>query len=164
MLAITRAVFVCGIGMSMFFDGIVLHQLLQWHHMASQWHPPTTLAGLQINTVWDGVFHAGAWVVMSVGMALGWQAIRRQAEPVPTRVVTGSFMMGWGAFNILENLLNHFILQVHHVRETGTRHVLAYDVAFFLLFGLIMTGGGWLLWARGTQSWRQRSSHAGRAA
>jgi uncharacterized membrane protein len=78
MLAITHAVFVCGIGMRMLFDGIVLHQLLQWHHMASQWYPPTALAGLQINTVWE---------VIGIGMALCWQAVRRHAAPVPTRVV-----------------------------------------------------------------------------
>ena len=29
--------FLLGLGLGGFFDGIVLHQLLQWHHMASSW-------------------------------------------------------------------------------------------------------------------------------
>jgi uncharacterized membrane protein len=30
-----------GLGLGGFFDGIVLHQLLQWHHMLSSWYPVT---------------------------------------------------------------------------------------------------------------------------
>jgi uncharacterized membrane protein len=32
-----------------FFDGIVLHQILQWHHMLSSAHPADSLAALQLN-------------------------------------------------------------------------------------------------------------------
>ena len=28
-----------GLGLGGFVDGIVLHQLLQWHHMLSGWYP-----------------------------------------------------------------------------------------------------------------------------
>jgi uncharacterized membrane protein len=27
-----------GLGLGGFFDGIVLHQVLQWHHMLSSWY------------------------------------------------------------------------------------------------------------------------------
>jgi uncharacterized membrane protein len=49
-----------GIGLGGFVDGIVLHQILQWHHMLSSEgsHPTTTVAGLETNTLWDGLFHA----------------------------------------------------------------------------------------------------------
>jgi hypothetical protein len=38
-----------GIGLGEFFDGIVLHQILQWHHMVSHVddYPTTTIAGLE---------------------------------------------------------------------------------------------------------------------
>jgi len=38
-----------GIGLGGFFDGIVLHQILQWHHMltSTRDYPATTVAGLE---------------------------------------------------------------------------------------------------------------------
>ncbi|HEX2578333.1 MAG TPA: DUF2243 domain-containing protein, partial [Aquihabitans sp.] len=52
-----------GVGLGGFVDGIVLHQVLQWHHVLSDTgdHPTTTVAGLEANTLADGVFHAGTW-------------------------------------------------------------------------------------------------------
>src|SRR4051812_24192423 len=44
------AVFLFGLGLGGFFDGIVFHQVLQWHHMVSTWYPPTSLENLRINT------------------------------------------------------------------------------------------------------------------
>jgi len=44
-----------GLGFGGFIDGIVLHQILQWHHMVSHVddYPVTTMAGLEVNTVAD---------------------------------------------------------------------------------------------------------------
>lgn len=51
--------FLLGLGLGGFFDGIVLHQVLQWHHMlSSAGYPPDTLANLEANTFFDGLFHA----------------------------------------------------------------------------------------------------------
>jgi hypothetical protein len=36
------------LGLGGFFDGIVLHQILQWHHMASAVTDTTTVSGLPI--------------------------------------------------------------------------------------------------------------------
>jgi uncharacterized membrane protein len=48
-----------GLGLGGFFDGIVLHQVLQWHHMLTDaGYPATSIENLQINTLWDGFFHA----------------------------------------------------------------------------------------------------------
>ena len=48
-----------GLGLGGFVDGIVLHQILQWHHMLTDTgdHPMTTVAGLEANTLADGFFH-----------------------------------------------------------------------------------------------------------
>ena len=38
------------------FDGIVLHQILQWHHMlTSAGYPPYSVENLKVNTFWDGL-------------------------------------------------------------------------------------------------------------
>ena len=52
-----------GLGLGGFFDGIVLHQILQWHHMlTSAGYPANTLDNLQFNIVWDGIFHASTYM------------------------------------------------------------------------------------------------------
>jgi uncharacterized membrane protein len=49
---------VLGVAVAGFFDGIVFHQLLQWHHMLSATHWSTeTVNGLEVNTLADGAFH-----------------------------------------------------------------------------------------------------------
>jgi uncharacterized membrane protein len=55
----TSAGILLGLGMGGFFDGIVLHQLLQWHHMlTSAGYPADSVPNLEVNTFWDGLFHA----------------------------------------------------------------------------------------------------------
>lgn len=48
-----------GLGLGGFFDGIVLHQVLQWHHMlTSAGFPASDLPSMRINTLADGLFNA----------------------------------------------------------------------------------------------------------
>jgi len=51
-----------GRGLGGFFDGVVLHQILQWHHMLGSMYPADSAAALQLNTFWDGLFHASTYV------------------------------------------------------------------------------------------------------
>ncbi len=52
-------------------------------------------------------------------------------------------LAGWGVFNLVEGVLNHHLLAVHHVRE-GHDDELLYDLGY-LAFGLLLVIGGWLL-------------------
>jgi uncharacterized membrane protein len=61
-----------GLGLGRFFDGIVLHQILQWHHMLSAIEPVDTVRGLEINTLGDGLFH-GILVSCSGEQSWRWQ-------------------------------------------------------------------------------------------
>ena len=56
------ALFLFGVGLGGFVDGTVIHQLLQWHHMLTDTdaHPATMIAGLEANTLADGLFHVFA--------------------------------------------------------------------------------------------------------
>src|SRR5215203_241764 len=60
---LVTAAILLGVGLGGFFDGIVLHQILQWHHLVSTPAPPDTLANLELNTLFDGLFHGATWVV-----------------------------------------------------------------------------------------------------
>ena len=67
-----------GLGLGGFFDGIVLHQLLQWHHMlTSAGYPADSVRNLEINTLWDGIFHASTYVFVALGLAILWRHARR---------------------------------------------------------------------------------------
>jgi hypothetical protein len=65
----SRSGLVLGIGLGGFVDGILLHQVLQWHHMltSTQAYPVTTVAGLEANTLVDGLFHTSTWCFVAVG-------------------------------------------------------------------------------------------------
>jgi uncharacterized membrane protein len=61
-----------GLGLGGFVDGIVLHQILQWHHMLTgAGYPATTVGNLELNTVADGLFHGATWIFTVAGVAAG---------------------------------------------------------------------------------------------
>jgi uncharacterized membrane protein len=129
-----------GIGLGGFLDGIVLHQILQWHHLLSSQgsYPVTTVAGLQVNTLWDGLFHAGTYIATIAGLFLLWSAARQTHAPWSSKRLIGMLLTGWGAFNLVEGIVNHQLLGIHHVNETAPREQwLWWDLAF-LAWGAVM--------------------------
>ena len=67
-----------GLGLGGFVDGILLHQIVQWHNMLSsteRW-PDTTLKGMEANMRADGLFHAATWVLVALGLWMLWNAMR----------------------------------------------------------------------------------------
>jgi uncharacterized membrane protein len=133
-----------GLGLGGFVDGIVLHQILQWHHMLSSEgsYPKTTVAGLEANTLADGLFHASTWILAAVGVWLLWRAARTHASIGPGRVLAGWMLFGWGLFNVAEGLVDHHLLGIHHVREGANQT--AWDLGFLAL-GAVLLIAGWLL-------------------
>ncbi|MVN78647.1 DUF2243 domain-containing protein [Hymenobacter sp. HMF4947] len=129
-----------GAGLGGFVDGIVLHQILQWHNMLSGQVPPDTLVRAKINMYWDGLFHAAVWVLTAVGLRLLWAATGRADVPHSGRTLGGGLLLGWGAFNVIEGLLDHEILGLHHVYEYTPNHLPA-DMSF-LAFGLVLLLAG----------------------
>ena len=103
-----------GMGMGGFFDGILFHQILQVHNMLSARVPTDTLVGAKVNMVWDGLFHAAVWVLTAVGISMLWRAARRTDAILSTRALIGAVLMGWGTFNLVEGIVDHHILQLHH--------------------------------------------------
>lgn len=124
-----------GIGLGGFFDGIVLHQILQWHHLVSEHYLPTSLQNLKINTLADGLFHLLTWVVTLLGLLYLWKGTRGEHQHFSSKKLVGALLAGWGGFNLVEGLIDHQILGIHHVRS-GPDWLL-YDVGF-LIWGLLM--------------------------
>lgn len=137
---ITAGIFM-GIGLGGFVDGILFHQIMQIHSMLSALHPNITVANLEVNMFWDGLFHALTWSMTVAGLLLLWRAGARRDVPWSGRAFMGALFLGWGLFNVVEGIINHHILHVHHVLEKFGAS--AYDYAF-LAFGLALIIGGCL--------------------
>ena len=137
-----------GIGLGGFADGIVLHQLAQTHHMLTARYPTTgvdpatAVANLQLNTFWDGLFHAAVWAATLAGIVVLWRATGNPAVPRSGRALAGGMLAGWGTFNLVEGLVDHHLLHVHHVTETADH--LVWDLLFLLSGVVLLAGGGWL--------------------
>src|SRR4051794_23526535 len=135
-----------GLGLGGFFDGIVLHQLLQWHHMVSSWRPITSLESLEVNTLSDGIFHGATYLFIVAGLFLLWQSAHRGQLHWSAKLLVGSLLLGWGLFNVAEGLIDHELLGVHHVNETEPRERWIYWDLAFLVWGAAMIAlGAWLI-------------------
>jgi uncharacterized membrane protein len=140
-----------GLGFGGFIDGIVLHQVFQWHHMVShvEDYPMTTVAGLEVNTLADGFFHLATWALVfagSVATLVAW----RQGRLAPSwSFHFGLVIAGWGIFNLVEGIVDHQILGVHHVRD-DLGAPLSWDIGFLVL-GALLVVGGWMLHRRGVR-------------
>lgn len=141
-----------GVGLGGFVDGILLHQVLQWHHMLSSAatanieigdYPVTTVHGLEMNTLWDGLFHTFTWLAVLIGLGILYSRVTHSRGRIwASRVLWGWILVGWGIFNVIEGIINHHLLGIHHV-VSGPYQNLA-DIAFLAL-GALLILGGWFL-------------------
>jgi uncharacterized membrane protein len=153
--------FLFGMGIGGFVDGIVLHQLLQWHHMLSHTESgdTKTVAGLELNTLADGLFHSAMWVLVVAAAALTVRARRQGRLSGRWSFHTGLVLCGWGIFNIIEGLVNHQLLQIHHVRD-DLGGPLAWDLGF-LGVSVVLAVGGWFLFRGSSTSGQSGGLNAG---
>ncbi len=132
-----------GIGLGGFIDGIVLHQILQWHNMVKNWYPPATMEAMSFNMVWDGIVHAAVWIATLVGVLLLWRAAYRGAAIPSLKAFVGQMLLGWGLFNLVEGIIDHQLLAVHYVRQVPNYQV--YNLTFLAIGGVLFILLGWTL-------------------
>jgi uncharacterized membrane protein len=129
-----------GAGLGGFLDGILLHQLFQWHNMFSTVLPPIDLVSSKVNMVGDGVFHVLTWLSTVAAVTLLWKAATERQARLSTRELVASTAIGWGAFNLLEGVVDHQLLGIHHVHPGAGQ--LEWDIAF-LASGAVMILAGY---------------------
>ncbi|HEX8645564.1 MAG TPA: DUF2243 domain-containing protein [Thermoleophilaceae bacterium] len=123
-----------GVGTGALVDGILLHQVLQWHHLVSSKTSDGTLRGLEDNTLADGIFHIVFLAVLLAGAAM---FVGRRLERRP---FLGLLLVGWGLFHVADQLLFHLALGAHHIRE-GVENYELYDWGFFAIGLALVTVG-----------------------
>ena len=141
----TLAGILFGLGLGGFFDGIVLHQVLQWHHMLSSWYPIKDLPSLELNTQWDGIFHSITYVFIVLGLFFLWRSAHTRHLLWSNKLLFGTLLLGWGLFNVVEGVIDHQVLGVHHVNELVPLSQRKYWDIGFLAWGAAMIAGGWAL-------------------
>jgi uncharacterized membrane protein len=140
---------ILGVGLGGFLDGIVLHQILQWHHMLTSTdsdrlgidpYPSSTVHGLEVNTLWDGLFHVFTWLAVLTGLGILYGRLAESRAGIwSNRILWGWVLAGWGLFNIVEGLVDHQILGIHHVRSGA--HQTLWDIGFLALGALLVAVG-----------------------
>jgi uncharacterized membrane protein len=131
-----------GIGLGGFVDGIVFHQILQWHHMLSNErdYPTTTIGGLEDNTLADGVFHAATWVAVVAGIWILWRRSTDWRWALNGQALVGWILVGFGLFNVVEGVIDHQILGIHHVRD-DLGGPLSWDLGFLAVSCMVILAG-----------------------
>ena len=143
-----------GAGLGGFVDGIILHQILQWHNMFSAQIPPNDLVSAKVNMFWDCLFHAAVWVMTAIGLNLLWRAGARRDVPWSGRTFfrLASCRLGIVQFDRRHDRSSD--TGIHHVYEY-TDNKLPWDLAF-LASGAVLLLGGWSLIRSGQNDARPR--------
>lgn len=134
----TTAALLLGIALGGFLDGILLHQILQWHHLIGG---PD--GDLRAQVVWDGLFHLAHYLIAVAGLALLWEARATLVEPGAGRRVWGAAALGFGLWHLVDGVVSHFVLGIHRTR-LDVADPLPWDLGF-LAFGAAWTWVGWRL-------------------
>lgn len=138
--AVKTAGVLLGMGAGGLIDGILFHQLLQWHHLICfSCHPGATIEDVRRNIFADGLFSVVAFGLTVAGVSKLWSALRAGGDPLPGRILPGAAAVGWGVFNLVEGVIDHHLLQIHHVRPGPGQ--LGWDLAFLASGALLVLGG-----------------------
>jgi uncharacterized membrane protein len=132
-----------GLGFGGFFDGIILHQILQWHHMLTNIRPMLSMADVKVNSTADGLFHLMDYGFTIAGVTLLWRTHQQTDMPKSAKPFIGSILVGAGLFNLIEGIIDHHILGIHYV-HSGPHHLL-WDIAFLASGALLIMIGAVLI-------------------
>ncbi|ELZ31645.1 hypothetical protein C474_08227 [Halogeometricum pallidum JCM 14848] len=146
---------VFGFGFSGLIDVLVLHLVLQWHHLLSGVYPRTTMAGLRTNVLADGLFSLAMLVIACVGAGLLWQSERRTDVPLALRPVAGAAVIGLGTFDLYDVVVDHVLLGLHQPLSQGGRYN-----PHWAAVSLLILGAGYYVYRTGVKRRAESATEA----
>lgn len=132
-----------GFALGGFFDGILLHQILQWHHLLSGLEGDP-FADLRFQILADGLFHALMYVIGAVGLWLLWRSRSEFGRPRADRMLLSNALIGFGAWHVIDSVLSHWVLGIHRIRMDSDMPLI-WDLTWFFAFGVVPLLLGWLI-------------------
>jgi uncharacterized membrane protein len=133
--------FLLGFSLGGFFDGILLHQILQWHHLLSKVSAVQDMRG---QILADGLFHALMYFIAAVALFKLWRRRSYFAEHGADRVLWGNFLLGFGVWHIVDSVFSHWVTGIHRIRMDSP-NPLMWDLIWFFAFGVLPAVLGWLV-------------------
>lgn len=123
-----------GFALGGFFDGILLHQILQWHHLLSGLDDPLG-SDLNFQITMDGLFHLLMYLVAIIGVVLLLSGRAVGGRAGTTADILRLVLIGFATWHIADAVLSHWLLGLHRIRmDTDTPIV--WDVAWLVAFGI----------------------------
>jgi uncharacterized membrane protein len=140
-----------GFALGGFFDGILLHQILQWHHLLSGLDDPAG-SNLPFQVLADGLFHLLMYVLAVIGMMLLLGAPRASRSAIISYV-----LIGFGVWHVLDAFVSHWVLGLHRIKMDSA-NPLVWDLAWFVAFGVVPLVIGLLMPKGGRPSLRSSAA------
>jgi uncharacterized membrane protein len=132
-----------GFAIGGFFDGILLHQILQWHHLLSGLEGGR-FDDLRFQILADGLFHVLMYIVGGIGLWLLWRTRSEFGLPRADRLLVANALLGFGAWHILDGIASHWVLQIHRIKM-DSEMPLVWDILWFAVFGVAFVAWGRML-------------------
>lgn len=150
--------YLLGFSLGGFFDGILLHQILQWHHLLS------ALEGgrfddLRVQVLADGLFHLLMYFIAIAGLLMLWRARRGLFAPGAGRVLSANALIGFGTWHVVDGLISHWLLGIHRIRMDSD-NPLFWDLLWFFVFGVLPLVLGVLIRPKGDSDGGGRPARA----
>ncbi len=117
--------------------------------MLSSWYPLNTIENYELNTLWDGIFHSVTYLFVVAGLYILWRSAQRRHLYWSSKLLGGAMLIGFGAFNIVEGIVDHHVLGIHHVNEVVSPAYRFYFDAAFIIWGALMLMLGCILLRQG---------------
>ncbi len=150
---------VLGFALGGFFDGIMLHQVLQWHHFFSL-VPGEVWREARMQILADGLFHVAVYAITALGLWLLWRA-RGGIAAADGRRLLGAALLGFAAWQFTDVVVFHWLVGIHRIRVDVPNPML-WDVGWLAVVGLPPLLAG--LWLRRSMADGGGGGRHGRAA
>ncbi|AZO39370.1 MAG: DUF2243 domain-containing protein [Mesorhizobium sp.] len=122
-----------GFALAGFFDGIVLHQILQWHHLLSAFSPGSDL---RFQVMSDGLFHLVMYLLLVLASILLVAARATNSRVVTTSEILRLSLVGFGMWHVADAVVFHWLLGLHRIKINSDAP-LAWDIGWLVIFGLL---------------------------